>query len=210
MTGFILLWPPHRSWCYALVSLQVELTSVSIYFLFLSLINWAGSRHLINSYLFVYLFFQTYSMHTQANILFSYSQIETYLHTGTYVAFYFWLLQKFSVICLCLFSWRYFNLYLFNFLKKSSSKDMVTDFREGEGKEREGDKHWWVASHMSPNWQLNPQPRHVPSLGIEPAIFWFIGQCSNQLSCTSQSLIYIYVILFVYLFLYGVQAFSLG
>ena len=52
---------------------------------------------------------------------------------------------------------------------------MFIDFRERK-RERS------VASHMHPDWGLNMQTRCVPWLGIEPATFWYMGQCSNQLS----------------------------
>ena len=54
-------------------------------------------------------------------------------------------------------------------------------WKERKG-ERERKKHWLVASHMCPDWWLNPQPRYVPWLGIEPSIFWYMGLCANKLS----------------------------
>ena len=65
---------------------------------------------------------------------------------------------------------------------------MFTDFRE---RRKEGErqrkihvreKHQSVASCMHPNLGLNPQPRRVPCLGIEPVTFQCTGRCSNQLS----------------------------
>ena len=57
----------------------------------------------------------------------------------------------------------------------------------GEGKEKERErnikvweKHWLVASLMSSNQGPNPQPKHVPWLGIEPATFCFAGRCPNN------------------------------
>ena len=54
----------------------------------------------------------------------------------------------------------------------------------GKGRGRKTDdareKHQLVASGKRPAWGLNPQPRHVPWPGNEPATFRFIGQCSNQ------------------------------
>ena len=44
------------------------------------------------------------------------------------------------------------------------------------------EKHRLVASCMHPNHGLNPQLRHVPWLGIEPANFGCTGQRSKQLS----------------------------
>ena len=54
-------------------------------------------------------------------------------------------------------------------------------FRERRRKgEREGnidlrEKHCLVASCMHPDWEPNPQPRHVPWLGIKPATLHFVG-----------------------------------
>ena len=59
----------------------------------------------------------------------------------------------------------------------------------------EGERGWetsmwgtnidWLPSHAFwPGTKL--KPRHVPWLGIEPVTFQFTGQCSNQLSHTSQ------------------------
>ena len=53
----------------------------------------------------------------------------------------------------------------------------------GQGKEREGKKHWFVVSSKLPEWQTNPKPRYVPWLGIKRAIFQFTGD-SNQVSHT--------------------------
>ena len=52
----------------------------------------------------------------------------------------------------------------------------------GRGGEREGKETWSVASYTRSNQGSNPQPRYVPWLGIEPATFWCMGQCANQLS----------------------------
>ena len=73
---------------------------------------------------------------------------------------------------------KYFDIQLFK-------KDFIYLFLErGEGKkkEREGnidvtEKHQSVSSCMCPNQGSNLKPRHVPWLGIEPATFWFVGQC---------------------------------
>lgn len=48
--------------------------------------------------------------------------------------------------------------------------------------EREGEKHWPVASCTHPNRGLNPTLGCVPCLGIEPSTFWCTGRCSHQLS----------------------------
>ena len=64
---------------------------------------------------------------------------------------------------------------------------MLIDFREkGREGEREVEKYQSVASHMCPDLGPNPQPTHLPWLGIPPVTFWFMGQCSNQMSHTSQ------------------------
>ena len=52
----------------------------------------------------------------------------------------------------------------------------------GEGRMRETErninireKRRWDTSRMSPNWRLNPQPRHVPYPGIKRVTFQFMG-----------------------------------
>ena len=55
----------------------------------------------------------------------------------------------------------------------------VFRWREMEG-EREGniyagEKHWWAASCMGPDWRPVLQPRHVPCPGMELATFHFVG-----------------------------------
>ena len=54
--------------------------------------------------------------------------------------------------------------------------------REGEGEKPMWDRNWLAASCTCPNQGMNPQPRHVPPLGIKPTIFQFTGWCSNHLS----------------------------
>ena len=49
-----------------------------------------------------------------------------------------------------------------------------------------------VASHACPDWGLNLQPRYVPWLGIEPATFWCMGWCSNQLSHPARVILFIF------------------
>ena len=45
-------------------------------------------------------------------------------------------------------------------------------FQRDRGGERgQCEKHWLAASHMCPDWELNPQPRHVPQLAIQPGPF---------------------------------------
>ena len=41
---------------------------------------------------------------------------------------------------------------------------------------------------MRPNQGSNPQPRYVPWPGIEPATFWCMGRCSNQLNHLARAL----------------------
>ena len=53
-----------------------------------------------------------------------------------------------------------------------------------------------------PNWGLNPQSRYVSWLGIELAMFWCTGQCSNQLSNLAKAW-YFLVHLFVSVFFVG-------
>ena len=43
---------------------------------------------------------------------------------------------------------------------------------------------------MCPDLGLNPQPRHMPWLGIESKTVWFTGWCSNPLRHTSQGLLH--------------------
>ena len=61
--------------------------------------------------------------------------------------------------------------------------------REGKGRRETGrETLMWersvdqmsVAFHTHPNRGLNPQPRHLPWLGIKLTDFWFTEQCSNQ------------------------------
>lgn len=44
---------------------------------------------------------------------------------------------------------------------KSSPEICFTDLERGEGRQREGERHGLVVSHMHPLWGLNLQPRHV-------------------------------------------------
>ena len=43
-----------------------------------------------------------------------------------------------------------------------------------------------VASRMNPDWGPSLQPKLVPWPRLEPLTFWFMRQCSNQLSHTGQ------------------------
>ena len=83
--------------------------------------------------------------------------------------------------------------YVSLFFKKFLPEDMLMDFREGKGRERERkknidvrEKHLSVASHIHPNLGPNWQPRHVPWPENDPAAFWFMGSCSHQQSHTGQ------------------------
>ena len=48
------------------------------------------------------------------------------------------------------------------------------------------EKHQSVASHACPNQGRNLQSRRMPWPETEPATFWFMGRCSNQVSHTNQ------------------------
>ena len=51
----------------------------------------------------------------------------------------------------------YIYIYIYIYL------NLLLIFREREREgETEGEKHRSVASHICPNWGLNPKPRHVP------------------------------------------------
>ena len=55
----------------------------------------------------------------------------------------------------------------------------------GRGVERNiyvRERHWSFTSCTCQEQGSNPQPSSVPWPGIEPATFWCMGQCSNQLS----------------------------
>ena len=79
-----------------------------------------------------------------------------------------------------------------NFLKYYWTLKIILTWRhayrfETEGKGgRHGEKHQSAASWKHPHWGPNLKTRHVPWPGIEHATFWFMGRCSNQLSCTGQ------------------------
>ena len=65
-----------------------------------------------------------------------------------------------------------------------------TDFRKGGKK---GEKYWCEKEtsidflSYVPRLGLNPQPRHVPWLGIQPMTFWSAGPHSNQLRHTGRA-----------------------
>ena len=65
-------------------------------------------------------------------------------------------------------------------------KDFIYLFLErGEEREKESEKsmsekHWSVASRMHHDRGPNPQPRHVPWLGIKLVTFGFLGRCPTS------------------------------
>ena len=71
---------------------------------------------------------------------------------------------------------------------------MLINFRErGRKGEREGEEHWWKRKtrmgHLpqgSGDCTLNPQPKHVPWLGIEPSAFRFMGSLGKD-AATNQA-----------------------
>ena len=65
-----------------------------------------------------------------------------------------------SIQCCFVFVFFFLRFYLFIFREK----------------EREGEKHWLVASCTHPNQGLNLKPGHVPWQGIIPATFCFAEQ----------------------------------
>ena len=80
-----------------------------------------------------------------------------------------------------------FNIFL------ASPKDMLIDLRQGERKGEREEKYrreWETSIGCLPHTLLlglDPELRHVPWLGIEPASFWFTRGCSDQQSHTSQN-----------------------
>ena len=95
-----------------------------------------------------------------------------------------------SILNKIFLTYVHFYIYFFDF--KSSPKDVFIDFRErgkwwGEReKERERDTHTHIDQfppiHALTEDGICKQPRYVPSPGIEPATFCWMGCCSNQLS----------------------------
>ena len=57
---------------------------------------------------------------------------------------------------------------------------MFINFKE-RGREKEREKHqcerltWTGCLLFSPDWELNPQPKYVPQLGIKPPTIWYMG-----------------------------------
>ena len=45
----------------------------------------------------------------------------------------------------------------------------------------------------APWWELGPQPRHVPWLGIKSATFWFAGQRSIHWSTPARAFLFIFI-----------------
>ena len=71
--------------------------------------------------------------------------------------------------------------YLFIYFFSFKFPLLILEREEGREKERERnidvrEKHQLVAPCTHPDWGPNPQPRHVPRLGIKPTTFWFAGQ----------------------------------
>ena len=64
--------------------------------------------------------------------------------------------------------------------------------REGGRENHQCEKHRSIASHMCCDRGLNLQPRHVSWQGLEPASLQFMGQCSHQLSHTSQGCLFFF------------------
>ena len=58
------------------------------------------------------------------------------------------------------------DFFFFNFGEKG---------REKEGEKHQYDKEVWIVFRTGPDQGLNPQPRHVPRLEIEPVTFRFVG-----------------------------------
>ena len=96
--------------------------------------------------------------------------------------------------------------FLFYYLFKIFCKLIL---EKGERREKKGEKHWCERKTLigyreyTPLPGLNPQPRHVPWLGIWPTIFWFMGQHFNQLSNASQGnwvVFYYWVVWVLYIF----------
>ena len=89
---------------------------------------------------------------------------------------------------------------------------------KGRGRERERninvrEKHQSVASCNGPNWGQTLHPRHLPSVGIEPVTFWFVGWYSDILSHTSQGCLLFHLFVFwcmiyTFLFLYMPHMFT--
>ena len=49
------------------------------------------------------------------------------------------------------------------------------NFRQREREEETGDKYQCIVASYTPDLGPGLQPRHMPSLGIKPATFWFTG-----------------------------------
>ena len=82
---------------------------------------------------------------------------QTIIHYFSYVDFSLLILKH------VIFLKRFFYLFL----------------ERGEGKEKERERNISVWLPLTcPHWGPDPQPRHMPWLGIKPATLWFAGQCS--------------------------------
>ena len=85
----------------------------------------------------------------------------------------------------------FFRFYLFVFRERGGKGE-----REEEKLQREKETLIFlfhlcmqslVDSCMCPNQGLNPQPLHVPWMGIEPATFRFVGQCPTNWSTPARA-----------------------
>ena len=91
------------------------------------------------------------------------------------VTFWFpihWATPARAFLCMhvCMYACMYVYLCVMNLFWK-----YLFIFREKREGGKEEEKHWLVASHMSPNCRLNLKPRGVPKPGIEIVTFCFEG-----------------------------------
>ena len=84
----------------------------------------------------------------------------------------------------------YFIIYLFIFTLGYVYWFQREREEEKRKREREREKHLLVISLRCLDQRLNPQPRYVPWLGIEPATFWCTGWHPNQLSHQARAISY--------------------
>ena len=72
---------------------------------------------------------------------------------------------------------------------------LIIFFRERkEGRKRGRETSMCGCFSHIPNWGRDPQPRHVPWLGIEPATLWFTGQHSIHWATPARALCMYYFI----------------
>ena len=76
------------------------------------------------------------------------------------------------------------QFFVFTYLLTYLLTYLFLESGEGRAKGRENinvrEKHRLVASRIYPDQRLNPQPRHVPWLGIELLTFHFAGWCPTK------------------------------